>query len=109
MKTYAAYLDIATHPALTQAERDAWLCPEQSSYNSFHIERLSSELFLWRESTSTLFYVGTIEELFPRLLTIRQRKIDENHQAYAAKALSAASVKLSLLSQSEIDDLLGDL
>jgi len=106
MKTFSAYLDIVTHPELSENEKNAWLCPEQSSYNSFHIERLSAKLFCWRESTSGLFYVGTLEELTPRINAISRRVLDRGHFEYSANALNTP---LRILSQAEVDDLLADL
>ena len=87
------------------ADALAWNNPDRHSYHSFHVERLTDELFYVRESTPATYYIVTLAELTDLLATkLRKRKLDPQYE----ERMNSAQV-LNLLSQSEIDDLLGDL
>lgn len=106
MKTYTSFLDVANHPGLSEDERNAWLHP--LTYNSFHVERLSPSLFLWRDSSVGLFCVGTHEELSAAIASLAQRVLDRKHLEYSTSALNRI-IPLNTLSQEEMDAFFGDL
>ncbi len=106
MKTYTEFLKVVEHPGLTEDERNAWLHPR--SYNSFHVERLSPLLFIWRNSSVGKFCVGTLEELAAEIATLEQRVLDRQHLEYSTSTFER-STPIKLLSKDEIDDLFSDL
>lgn len=96
--------DLAQYTSLTEQEKMAWLHPEPHSYHSYHVERMGENTFRWRDSREAKFYIGTAEELTVALLELKLRKFDPKFE----EASKSAQI-LRLLTQQEVDDLLGDL
>jgi hypothetical protein len=93
--------DLSQYTSLTDAEREAWLHPEAHSFHSLHVERMGQHTFRWRDSREGKFYVGTIDELSTFVVSLSLRKLDPHYEEHVTP--------ITLLSQSEIDDLFGDL
>jgi hypothetical protein len=89
------------YETLTEAERLAWHNPIALGYHSYHVERMGWDTFRFRDSRTTTFYIGTYAEVAEALLKLTCRLPD-------TERLNQVQV-LRILSQSEIDDLLGDL
>lgn len=90
------------YSALTEEERAAWLEPLNTSYHSFHIERMGADTFRFRDSQSAFYYIGTHAEVAQALWSMLTcRKIDPEQ-------LSRREA-VRILSQAEVDDLLSDL
>jgi hypothetical protein len=87
-------VDSHEHPDLTPAERDAWFHPAQSSYHSFHVERIGADLLRWRDSRTAFYYIGTSAEFFDFLPGLQLRKVDPDFVANnaVARALTAEEV-----------------
>ena len=101
-KLALGYADTDQFSGLTPAEREAWNHPEPHSYHSFHVEKMSPEFYRWRDSRSAFFYIGTLAELSEELAGgLKMRRPDPAYQDHIAT--------LRILSQSEVDDLLGDI
>lgn len=94
--------DLAQYTSLTPEEREAWLNPERDSYHSLHVERMGADTLLWRDSRTAHYYIGSANDLRDFLDQLRPRRLDPKYQEYVATLLR-------LLSQTEIDELLGDL
>lgn len=90
------------YSSLTDEERAAWLEPLNTSYHSFHIERMGADTFRFRDSQSAFYYIGTHFEVSQALWSMLTcRKVDPDRR-------SSVEV-LRVLSQEEVDDLLSDL
>lgn len=102
MKTYdLSATDLSQYANLTDAEREAWHHPEPHSYHSFHVERMGTDVYRWRNSRTATFCIGTHVDLQVALHSMLLRKVDLNYTQHVTA--------LRTLSQTEIDDLLGDL
>lgn len=90
---------------VTQAEYDAFVHPESFSYHSYHLERVSPDLFYLRDSRELMWYVLTAAELLAFITAnLGLRKVDPRWEEN-----NRTTQVLTLLSQSEVDDLLGDI
>ena len=97
--------DLKFDDLVTPTEYSAFVHPEPGSYHSYHLERVSPNLFYLRDSRELMWYVLTAAELFTFIAAnLGLRKVDprweENNQTTQV---------LTLLSQAEVDDLLGDI
>lgn len=103
MKRYAlGETSLDQYSTLTDEERAAWLEPFNSSYHSFHIERMGVDTFYFRDSQSAFYYIGTHFEVSQSIWSMLTcRKIDPERLARREA--------LRVLSQAEVDDLLSDL
>lgn len=95
-------VDESQYASLTPEEKQAWLFPLSDSYHSFHVERMGPDTFRWRDSRSGHYFIGTHFELAQELFSkMKQREADPRWAEHATS--------ISILSQTEIDDLLSDL
>ena len=89
------------YETLTEAEKLAWHNPIAQGYHSYHVERMGWDTFRFRDSRTTTFYIGTYAEVAEALLLLKIRELD-------TERMNRVQV-LRILSQTEIEDLLGDL
>jgi hypothetical protein len=91
-----------------EADMLRWHNPQPGSYHSFHIERFAPDWFFVRNSRAELYYVCNLASLLVLLQNeLRQRELVADYAERQERL--AASRELTLLSQSEIDDLFSDL
>lgn len=86
---------------LTDAEREAWHHPRPDSYHSFHVERMGTDVYRWRNSRTGNFCIGSFLDLQVALHSLQLRKVDPDYQQHATT--------LRVLSQEEVDNLLSDI
>jgi len=93
--------DLSQYASLTPEEREAWLNPEPHSYHSLHVERMGADTLRWRDSRTAHFYIGSANDLRDFTYDLQLRRLDPKYRDHAST--------LRILSQAEVDDLLGDL
>ena len=96
--------DLSQYNDLTKNEREAWLHPSPNSYHSFHVERMGTDVYRWRNSHTSTFTIGSTYDLQIALLTMQMRKLDPEWRTY-----NETLTNNTLLTVDEINDLLGDL
>lgn len=91
------------YEGLTAEEKRAWLFPLNTSYHSFHLERMGADTFCFRDSRSAFYYIGSHFEVAQAVWTMLQcREADPHYQGRLRTTTTT-------LSQEEIDDLLSEL
>lgn len=93
-------VSLSQYANLTEAEKEAWLHPAPGSYHSFHVERMGTDVYRWRNSRTAQFSIGTFVDLQVALHAMHCRKVDPDY------ANRTAAIRV--LSQNEIDEFLGE-